>query len=154
MLFTILKTLKLLLPAIIPSWNFFVFIVASPRIQYTLFNKDNEPQIEWQEFRPRPDSVSFSIMLKRMLWNPWWNEYLFLMSCAERLLANPTKHSEDEILKRIQSDIVKEGADKNAAQMQFRLVLIERQGEKLVEEVVFHSRVEPVVTRDVSGDTT
>lgn len=106
--------------------------------------------MEWQEFRPRPDTVSFSQMLKRMLWNPWWNECLFLMSCAERLLANPTEHSEDEILKRIQNDLAKEGKTRDATQVQFRLVLVERQGESIVEEAVFHSRVESLVVGDVA----
>jgi len=37
-------------------------------------------------------------MSGRMFWNPSWNESLFLVSCAERLLQNPTPHSEDEIM--------------------------------------------------------
>lgn len=150
LLSTLLKTLKLLLPAIIPSWNFFDFIAPSPRIQYTLLNKENQPQTEWQEFRPRPDYVSLGQMLKRMLWNPWWNECLFLMSCAERILANPTKHSEDEILKRIQNDLAKEDKARGATHLQFRLVLVERQGETLVEEIVFHSRLESFAAGDMA----
>ena len=146
----IFKTVKLLLPAIIPSWNFFDFIAPSPRIQYSLLSGENRPQTAWQEFRPRPEHVSFSQMLKRMLWNPWWNECLFLMSCAEVLVANPTKHSEDEILKRIQADIVKDDATHDATHVQFRLVLVERRGELLTEEIVFHSRVEPLMAGDKS----
>ena len=70
---------------------------------------------------------------------------MFLMSCSERLLANPTQHSEDEILKRIKHDLAREDLGGDKALVQFRLLLVERQGDKLVEEIVFHSRVEPLV---------
>ena len=95
------RILQLLLPALIPSWNFFDVIVPSPRIQFSILNPENELQAEWQEFRPRPADLSIWQMLGRMLSNPVWNESLFLMSCAERLMEYPTRHSEDEIFKTV-----------------------------------------------------
>ncbi|MDH5445530.1 MAG: hypothetical protein OEY52_08220 [Gammaproteobacteria bacterium] len=130
-----LHTLKLLLPALIPSWNFFDIIVPSPRIQFSINSTQRDKNREWQLFRPHPQYISFGMMLKRMLWNPRWNESLFLMSCAERLLDYPTQHSEDEILIRITHDLVKDGRMVlEGMYLQFRLVLVKRVGQELVYE--------------------
>ena len=140
-----LHTLKLLLPAFFPSWRFFDVIAPSPRIQYALFDSVNETVSGWQEFRPRPVRVSFRQMLGRMVWNPGWNESLFLVSCAERLIEFPTRHSEDEILVRIKKELAVNSShpeNTTATQLQFRLVVIKRKETQLVQEVVFHSRKE------------
>jgi len=142
-----LHILRLLLPALIPSWNFFDVIVPSPRIQFSILNPENDSQTEWQEFRPRPVHLSVWQMLGRMLWNPVWNESLFLMSCAERLMEVKTKHSEDEIFKRIKADIITEKKDKplkGTEQIQFRLVFIRREGDELKEEIKFESKIQTI----------
>ncbi|HHJ81193.1 MAG TPA: hypothetical protein ENJ65_06125 [Candidatus Tenderia electrophaga] len=142
-----LHPLKLLLPAIVPSWRFFDFIAPSPRIQFALLNGADDTPQEWHEFRPRPAHVSFKQMLARMLWNPHWNESLFLVSCAERLIAFPTQHSEDEILKRIMADLKRHSlATKviTATHLQFRLLMIKRQGSALQHSVHYHSRIQPL----------
>lgn len=140
-----LHVLKLLIPALVPSWRFFDFIAPSPRIQYVLLNAEQSPLSTWQEFRPRPARLSFLSMLGRMLWNPVWNESLYMVSCAERIIEQPTRHSEDEILKRIMSGLhVKE---MTASYLQFRLVIVSREGKSLKEEVVFHSRSQAVSSR-------
>ena len=131
-----LQSLKLLLPALIPSWNFFDIISSSPRIQYCLFNLKNEPVTNWKEFRPRPKQLSLLKMTQHMLWNPTWNESLFLVSCAERLMKNHTEHSENEILQRIEKSLDTEQAN----YLQFRLLFIHRQGKKLKEDILFTSR--------------
>ncbi len=138
-----LSILKLLLPALLPSWRFFDVIAPSPRIHYTFIeNKDDTPS-EWVEFRPRPARLSFPVMLKRMMWNPEWNESLFMVSCAERIMEAPTQHSEDEILKRIINDL--EPSDLNASgYIQFRLMVIERVEGELEQQLVFESRIEPL----------
>ncbi len=133
------NTFKLLLPALAPSWRFFDFIAPSPRIYYAVLNGKNDQPTEWIEFRPRPDSVSFPKMLRRMVWNPDWNESLFMVSCAERIIEAPTQHSEDEILKRIVREL-----DGEAGYIQFRLIVIQRVEESLQQEIVFHSRIEPI----------
>ena len=142
-----LNTLKLLLPALIPSWNFFDVIAPSPRIEYTLLNSQNESVTDWQEFRPRPEQLSFIQLLFRLLLNPRWNETLFMVSCAERILQNPTQyqHSENEILNRIISEIIEEGLNKSltaATQLQFRLLTIQRQDKDLIHDINFESRIQ------------
>jgi len=137
-----LHSLKLFLPALIPSWNFFDVIVPSPRIQYALLNAESDPLLEWQVFRPRPQYISFLTMLKRMFWNPYWNESLFLVSCAERLIEYPTQHSEDEISKRLISELNSDSftsITKDKTHVRFRLVFIRREGDKLIEEVTYQS---------------
>ena len=145
-----LRTLKLLLPALLPSWRFFDFIADSPRIQFALTSAENEAPSEWSEFRPRPVRLSVVKMLGRMFWNPKWNESLFLVSCAERLIEHPTEHSEVEILKRIQREL--ETCPSNfpglaTARLQFRLLLVKRQGSQLKYEVIYHSRIQPLSAR-------
>ena len=138
-----LHTLKLLLPALFPSWRFFDVIAPSPRIQYALFDSGSERITEWQEFRPRPVKVSPLKMLKRMVWNSAWNESLYLVSCAERLIEFPTRHSENEILTRIATELSKVGVDSqnaNGKSLQFRLMTIRRVEGRLEQEVVFYSR--------------
>ena len=142
-----LNIVKLLLPAIVPSWRFFDEIVPSPRIQYAILASDREPLQEWQEFRVRPRHMPFGKMLGRMLWNPRWNESLYLVSCAERLLEQPTRHSEDEILARVARDPSVASAVEGlpgATFLQFRLMIIRRKGNELVREVVFESRCEDI----------
>jgi len=140
-----LHILKLLIPAIAPSWNFFDIITASPRIQFALLESENEIPSQWIEFRPHPTHLTFLQMLGRLLWNAKWNETMFTIGCAERLLINPTKHSEDEILFHIYNDLKEMSSSidfQNAAYLQFRIVLIERQGEELKQTIGFHSRID------------
>lgn len=141
-----LQTLKLLLPALIPSWRFFDVIEASPRIEFTLLKTAGDTAARWQEFRPRPGHLSVIDMVKRMVWNPRWNESLFLVSCAERLIINPTQHSHDEILKRIIAELERSDVDGGATPyLQFRLMFVSRDGDGggLHKQVAFTSLVHP-----------
>ncbi len=139
MLRKIVDTFWLLLPAIVPSWRFFDEIAPSPRIEYCHFEKEVD-KAEWQEFRPRPAHVSFPTMLTRMLFNPDWNESLFLMSCAERLMANPTDHSVNEISDRIRGDL-RESSDKVGEHYRFRLAFLHRHEGSIHREVTYLSPV-------------
>jgi len=147
------NTLKLLLPAIIPSWRFFDIIAPSPRIQFALLDSENDPPLakrQWREFRPRPTHLSFLQMLGRMFWNPERNESLFMVSCAEHILQQPTQHSEDEILKRIIAELRANNINRSVAvtHVQFRLLLIQRQNARLRQQVVFRSRIQPLPTQN------
>ncbi len=147
-----LRLLKLLIPAIVPSWNFFDIITPSPRIQFALLTSEHESPQEWYDFRPRPEQISFLQMLGRLFWNAKWNESLFMVSCAERLMELPTQHSEDEILKRIVADLVGNHSNAQlttATHLQFRLFVIERDGTRLKQDIVFYSRIEPLPPQDV-----
>jgi len=134
-----LKTLKLLLPALMPSWRFFDVIAPSPRIEFALLENAQEVPQHWQEFRTRPVHLSLGEMLKRLFWNPEWNESLFLVSCAERLMQYPTEHSHQEILKRIVAENARQG--EGAAYVQFRLVFLHREGAEVQKDVTYISSV-------------
>jgi hypothetical protein len=130
-----LKPLRLLLPALIPSWNFFDVIAPSPRVEYALTSAKDDAPDDWREFRPRPERVSPAAMLGRLVWNPRWNQTLFVVSCAERLVENPTDHSQDEIFRRIAVDLPSDAAP----WLSFRLVFVSRAGEAIEREVLFQS---------------
>lgn len=130
-----IQTLKLLLPALIPSWNFFDVIAESPRIEYTLLPASDGDGV-WLEFRPRPAHVSVPALLGRLFWNARWNETLFVVSCAERLLADPTAHSETEIFRRIAADLPERPA---AAGLRFRIRLVSEHEGAIVSEIAFIS---------------
>jgi hypothetical protein len=136
----LLKPLRLLLPALIPSWRFFDVIAPSPRIEYALLASPTDAAGDWREFRPRPGRLSLAAMLLRLFWNPRWNETLFLVSCAERLVEQPTAHSEDEIFRRIAADFARR-SDGAALQpwLCFRLVFLSRERDAIRREVLFRS---------------
>lgn len=130
--------LQLLLPALIPSWNFFDVIAPSPRLEYALIGSADTPPDEWLEFRPRPHRLPAREMASRLLWNPRWNESLFLVSCAERLIDHPTPHSEDEIFKRIAADLA-QGPQAVEGWLWFRLVFVAREQDVILREVLYEA---------------
>lgn len=135
------KPLALLAPALIPSWNFFDVIAPSPRLEYALCASAGGKPGPWQIFRPLPRRVSPLTMLGRLLWNPRWNETLFLVSCAERLVQNPTAHSEDEIFRRLAADLARQpDAGASKPWLSFRLVFLSREGDDLVETELFRAQ--------------
>lgn len=137
-----LKTVQLLLPALIPSWNFFDVIAPSPRVEVALLEREDDPPRDWQTFRPKPDHVSLLAMARRMVWNPRWNESLFVVSCSERLVSAPTQHSVDEIAARIRHDLARDGQEGWFA---FRLVFVHREGDQLTQEELYVSPPFPVL---------
>ena len=143
-----INALKLLLPALIPSWNFFDLISPSPRIQFSLLKKENDSDRSWQEFRPRPKHSSFLQMIKRVFWNPAWNESLYLVSCAERIIAAYTPHSEDEILSRIESSLKCEIDTLTTTHLQFQIIVVQRNEKQLQESVVFTSHIQKLLIED------
>jgi hypothetical protein len=134
--------LSLLLPAIIQSWNFFDVIAPSPRIEIALVRSPGEAPEDWREFRPRPHRISLLTMMRRLVWSPTWNESLFLVSCAERLVQAPTLHSQEEIFRRIAADL-RSGASepRDEAWLAFRLAFVSRQDDGLTREVLFQSHL-------------
>ncbi len=133
-----MNPIALLLPALIPSWNFFDVIAPSPRIEYALLaSPDAAPEV-WREFRPRPQTVSARTLLARLFWNPRWNETLFLVSCAERLINAPTAHSQDEIFLRLAADLASQ--PDAAPWLTFRLVFVSREAEAITREVLFEAQ--------------
>lgn len=129
-----LAALKLLIPAVIPSWRFFDAVRPSPRIEIARISDGKRGP--WQEFRPRPPHVSGARMFWRMVHNPHWNAGLFLVSLAERLITAPSSHCEAEIIARIRHDL-------GPGAFQFRVVFIHRDGQDLRREVLFGPKSHP-----------
>lgn len=132
-----LQTLKLLIPALIPSWNFFDTIASSPRIEYARMEAPDRIAEGWREFRPRPQHLGGPGVLLRLIWNARWNEALFVVSCAERLLAAPTVHSQDEIFHRIAADLVGDGRVDDW--LRFRIILVDAHDGPITRTVAFVS---------------
>ncbi len=138
-----LQTLKLLLPAIIPSWRFFDTIAPSPRIEYTTLKTPKTTPQNWQEFRPRPPQLSAADTLKRLLHNPRWNETLFIVSCAERLIQGETERSCQEIFRRLKTELKSGPAAhvQKSPYLQFRLAFIHREGKTLQTQIAYISPI-------------
>lgn len=137
-----LQTIKLLLPALIPSWRFFDWIAPSPRIEFALLETMQDSPASWQEFRPRPAQLSVFSMLKRMFYNPDWNESLFLVSCAERLMQDNTQHSAQQILDRIKTELRRCSVDATTLPyVQFRLVFLNRHITEIQKHIIFVSPI-------------
>ena len=113
------------MPALIPSWRFFDIIAPSPRIEYALLENASDQANTWKEFRPRPQKLPSWSFIYRLFFNAHWNESLFLMSCAERLIQNPSAHSENEIFTRLMDtpDIQAQ----SQTHIQFRLIFLSKE---------------------------
>ena len=82
----------------------------SPRIQWAFASGD----ATWHELRPRPRVVSATSMLRRLFWNADWNDKLFMVSCAERILDNPTPHSIEAIRQAVGQEICRQSGPNRA----------------------------------------
>ncbi|MFW8593287.1 hypothetical protein [Cribrihabitans neustonicus] len=131
--------LSLLLPALLPSWRFFKTVEPSPRLEWALLPGPDEPADNWQEFRPRPQRIGALRVALRLLWNPRWNESLFLVSCAERLTASPSARIAEEIHSRISAELHRRPPGHILPYLQFRLVFHDRQEGALVCAVTYIS---------------
>lgn len=137
-----LRTLDLLLPALIPSWRFFARVRLSPRVEFTLLGCVDEAPQYWQELRPRPAYLPLHAMLWRLVWNPRWNQSLFLVSCTERYLETGSERRLGEILSRIRLDLHRScPAAGGARHIQLRFVMLSRDGDRVVREEVARSPV-------------
>ena len=124
-------SLRLLLPAMLPSRRFFDAVTASPRLDYAVLSAPDAIAGPSQEFRPRPATLGIGTMLRRLLWNAPWNENLFVVSLAERLVnaANPESaaHSQRELLIRVARHLDRCG-DASHGFLQIRLRFVSRDG--------------------------
>ncbi|WP_282091987.1 hypothetical protein [Epibacterium ulvae] len=132
MLLSLLRLFGLLLPALIPSWRFFKTVAPSPRVEYRLFYRGSWG--EWCEDRPRPARIGTLQIIRRLFWNPAWNEQLFMVSCSERLIDTPTVHSAAELARRIAQTLPEHEVD-----FQFRLVFLSREEDQIIKSVEYES---------------
>lgn len=133
---------QLLLPALIPSWRFFDRIGPSPRIEYTVGRTPDDAGAEWRETRPRAPRVSAAAFVARLFWNPRWNEFLYLVSCAERLLEDPSRERAADLWTRV-ADIVRSeqgrGDPADARFLRVRIVEVMRKNGHIERHVAFVS---------------
>lgn len=88
----------------------------------------------WAESHPKPAHLSVGRMALRMVWNHERNTQLYMVALAERLVAAPSDHSRDELMK-----LVAERHDDKAKVLEFRLVFVMREGDTLIREVIYES---------------
>ena len=124
----------LLLPGLIPSWQFFKTVEPSPRVQWRLLSDDGSG--DWRDYQPRPQSLSVQAILRRLFWNPDWNDALFVVSLSERLMDHPTPHSLREIQRRLEGEVAQVPS---ADRLQFQLVFVSRDGGELIQEITYLS---------------
>ena len=135
-----IETIRLLLPALVPSWKFFKAIEPSPRVEWRLLSVRREPVTDWREFRPRPKKLSAMEILVRLFWNPRWNESLYAVSLAERLTLNPTAHSREELFGLMFRELRGvEPENPDAHHLQYRLVFVRRSGSEMQRLITFQS---------------
>ena len=142
---------RYLLPAVVPSWRFFDYIAPSPRIEFAIAAAVDDPAMRWREFRPRPAHLRVAAMLRRLLWNPVWNESLFMVSCAEKLLDKPSTRRETELLTRIAAAIARGETGERVngpTYLRFRIVVLKREGEQISRRIGF---VSPAQRLDAGG---
>lgn len=134
-----LFTLRLILPALIPSWRFFETVAPSPRVEMRVI--ENGAAGPWREAMPRPVRLGFGKILGRMLWNPGWNEALFLTTAAERFIATDDVFFEQEIFRRIAARVGPRGD----TMVQFRLVFVTLdEAGHIARHVLYKSAVRPL----------
>ena len=138
-----LTGLRLLLPALLPSWRFFDAVTASPRVDYALLADPDDEADHWQEFRPRPAILTPGAMFRRLLWNAEWNENLFLVSLAERLMraetAETVAHSQRELQHRVARHLDRHDRRDRDLYLQIRIRLVGRVDRWVADEIVYLS---------------
>lgn len=134
--------LRLLFPALMPSWRFFDRIGAAPSLEFGVTRASADAVTHWRAVRTRPPHVSLGRMLASLVWNPRGNESLYLVSCAERLIDDPSAARADALWRRVASVVRDEppapGADAGAF-MRIRVVEVAREQGRLVRHVAFVS---------------
>lgn len=133
--------LQLLLPALIPSWRFFDRIGPAPTVQFALVESADVLVTGWRDVHPRPAHTSVPTMLGRIFWNPRGNEALYLVSCAERLLDEPTPERVTALVLRVAECIQGEAARESSAATLLRVRIVEsmREHGQIVQTVAFVS---------------
>ena len=131
----------LVLPVLVPSWRFFDWIAPSPRIELLWLDHKGMHTSDWQKLNEKPRQLSLVTMVKRLFWNPVWNENLFMISCAERVLENSDPHRHRMLVEHVAAN---NHHDPKTTSFKFRLILIKRSGAHLEQELRYTSEVIPV----------
>ena len=134
-----LRVLMLLLPALIPSWDFFRSVEPSPRVQWRMAVPGNDGL--WVPFRPRPQRLDWRQVLIGLVWNPVWNETLYVTALAERLMEDGSDHTLHALQQVLSRDIAQAfPPDVGLPPLEFRLVFVHRDDAgALAEHVSYQS---------------
>ncbi len=116
-----LSLLRLVLPALFPSWRFFQDVGPSPVVEVYCDRA-------WVEARPRPDAVGVFGAGLTLVWNSDCAERLYLTSCAERFLAEPSPWLLDQITSLLPEEATA-----------FRIILRHRSGAQIMDDVAIES---------------
>ncbi|MFX4223930.1 MAG: hypothetical protein ACMVO3_25000 [Thalassobaculum sp.] len=136
-------SVRLLLPALFPSWRFFDVIGPSPRIEVALLGRPDDAGSDWREVRPRAERLGIAGYLRAFFFNPRWNETLFLTTCAEGVIRDESDHTVREIRDRLRADVNRPGAGPSAPWFRFRIALLSRHEGRIRRDVVFTSPAYP-----------
>lgn len=131
--------LSLVLPILVPSWRFFQSVEPSPRIEWALVSNATGGQENWVSLRPSIEHIPPRTMLRRLFWNPKWAQELFWVSCAERIVDRPTKHSVAVIENAVRSTARIFAPSQATEIAQFRLVFVRREHDGLCHYELFRS---------------
>ena len=113
---------------------FFASVGPSPRIQYAVVGDDGVER--WTEWRTRPLSAPPHHMVARLFWNWRWNDTLFAVSRVERFLEGEGDEHVQALIRRVRADL--NGAVE-AGDLRIRVVLVQRNGDRLVSEEAWRS---------------
>lgn len=75
-----------------------------------------------------------------MVWNPRWNEALYMVSLSERLIIAPSAHSVD----RLNALIAAEVAPQAGGALQFRIAFLDKEGAQIVKTIEYESDPVPL----------
>lgn len=141
---------RLLLPVLFPSWRFFSSIGPSPRIEYAFLQNEQDAPVSWHAFRPRPSRLSLGQQLRRLLWNPHWNETLYINSCAERLFDQYSDMRAQEIMRRmlVAANSGEIAIAPGARYLVYRISAVIREGDDVTQPVLFSAK--PALLRRVA----
>lgn len=120
-----------------PSWRFFDEIAPSPRIEYRQLQGKDEKIDNWQNLSIRPEKISPYQTIFSLFHNPQWNNYLYINSCAENLMQEPSVEKEQELAKATLATI----KNTNINYFQFRLLFICREGQELKTYTGYISKI-------------
>lgn len=138
-----------LLPALIPSWRFFDVIGPAPRFEYRLLSAPAHPIDSWREFRPRPAHRSPLEIIGHLFWNPAWNETLFVMRCAERVLEGETGFPLAELERHLRAHLAIQGFSATAPLFEMRILACRRSGTQAAQDVAYRSPALPSDRHDL-----
>lgn len=128
--------LRLLLPALMPSWRFFDRVGPSPRVEYATHADARDTPLRWREVYPPPRHLTLLELLWRLVWNPAGNERLYLVSCAERLLEDRSPDRAGQLVSRV-AMLLEKSAESDG--LRVRVVLVTGAAGDAGREVVFDS---------------